>query len=111
MVARYTALLRLPTVVYYKIMTEWGGKLLFSHDTKHSKGTGISQRPNSLLSFECLSTDPKGRFVIAKIKLGDEDFFLSSVYAPCDSQQVVNDLCLHKIYVQILSIKQTRPDL
>ena len=34
------------------------------------------QRPNSSFSFKCLSTDPNGRFVIAKIKLGDEDFFL-----------------------------------
>ena len=67
--------------------SEWGGKIFFSHGTKHSKGTGILQRPNSLLSFECLSTDPNGRFVIAKIKLGDEDFFLASVYALCDSQQ------------------------
>ena len=35
------------------------------------------QRPNSLFSFKCLSTDPNGRFVIAKIKLGDEDSLLS----------------------------------
>ena len=57
--------------------SEWGGKILFSHGTKHSKGTGILQRPNSLFSFKCLSTDPNGRFVIAKIKLGDEVFFSS----------------------------------
>ena len=76
--------------------SEWGGKILFSHGTKHSKGTGILQRPNSLFSFKCLSTDPNGRFVIAKIKLGDEDFFLASVYAPCDSQQqslFIQNLC------------------
>ena len=49
--------------------SEWGGKILFSHGTKHSKGTGILQRPNSLFSLKCLSTDPNGRFFIAKIKL------------------------------------------
>ena len=76
--------------------SEWGGKILFSHGTKHSKGAGILQSPNSLFSFKCLSTDPNGRFVIAKIKLGDEDFFLASVYAPCDSQQqslFIQNLC------------------
>ena len=54
------------------------------------------QRPNSLFSFKCLSTDPNGRFVIAKIKLGDKDFFPASVYAPCDSQQqslFIQNLC------------------
>ena len=76
--------------------SEWGGKILFSHGTKHSKGTGILQRPNSLFPIECLSTDPNGRFVIAKIKLGDEGVFLASVYAPCDSQQqslFIQNLC------------------
>ena len=52
--------------------SEWDGKIFFSHGKKHSKGT--LQRPNSLLSFKRLSTDSKGRFVIAKIKVGDEDF-------------------------------------
>jgi len=51
------------------------GKMLFSHGTKHSKGTWILQRPNSLFSLERLSIDPNGRSVIAKIKLGGEDFF------------------------------------
>jgi len=58
----------------------------FSH-TEQNKGTCILQKPNSLFSLERLSIDPNGRLVIAKIKLGDEDFFLASVYAPCDSQQ------------------------
>ena len=51
------------------------------------------QTPCFLL--KCLSTDPNGRFVIAKIKLGDE-VFLASVYAPCDSQQqslFIQNLC------------------
>ena len=68
--------------------SEWGGKILSSHSTKHSKGTCILQTlATSLFSLECLSIDPNGRLVIAKIKLGDKDFFLASIYAPCDSQQ------------------------
>ena len=34
--------------------SEWGGKILFSHRTQHSKGTGILQRPNSLFSFKVI---------------------------------------------------------
>jgi len=55
--------------------SEWGGKILSSHGKKHSKGTCILQRPNSLFSLERLSIDPNGRLVIAKIKLGDKGFF------------------------------------
>ena len=45
------------------------------------------QRPNSAFTFKCLLVDPNGRVVIAKIKFGEEELFLTSVYAPCDSQQ------------------------
>ena len=76
--------------------SEWGGKILFSHGTEHSKGTCIMQRPNSLFSLKYLLIDPNGRFVIAKIKLGNEELFLASVYAPCDSQHqtfFIQNLC------------------
>ena len=89
--------------------SEWGGKIHFSHGTKHSKGTCILQRPNLLFSLECLSIDPNGRLVIAKIKLGDEDVFPASNYAPCDSQQ--KKLSSYRTCVQILSLKQTHPEL
>ena len=42
-----------------------------------------------MFSLERLSIDPNGRLIIAKIKLGDEDLSLASVYAPCDSQHQV----------------------
>ena len=52
--------------------SERGGKILFSHGTEHSEGTCIMRRPNSLFSLKYLFIDPNGRFVIAKIKLGNE---------------------------------------
>ena len=76
--------------------SEWGGKILFSHGTEHSKGTYIMQRPNSLFSLKYLLIDPYGRFVIAEIKLGNEELFPASVYAPCDSQHqtfFIQNLC------------------
>ena len=76
--------------------TEWGGKVFFSHGTEHSKGTCILQRPNSLFSSSVQLIDPDGRLVIVKIREGDEDLFLASVYAPCDPQ---NQFC----FIQNLS--------
>ena len=76
--------------------TEWGGKVFFSHGTEHSKGTCILQRPNSLFSSSVQLIDPDGRLVIVKIREGDEDLFLASVYAPCDPQNqccFIQNLC------------------
>ena len=77
--------------------SEWGGKILFSHGTEHSKGTCIMQRPNSLFFLKPLLIDPNGRFVFAKINIGDDELFLTAVYAPCDPQQqssFTQNLCM-----------------
>lgn len=58
-----------------------------------------------MLSLEHLSIDPNGRLVIAKIKLGDEEFFLASVSAPCDSQQ--QTLFTQKLCTDIVSKTNT----
>ena len=76
--------------------SEWGGKIILSNGTEHSKGTCILQKPNSLFVLKCLFTDPNGRLVIAKIKVSDEELFLASVYAPCDLQN-------QSIFIQNLS--------
>ena len=64
---------------------------------------------NSLFSLEHLSIDPNGRLDIGKIMLDDEDLFLASVYGPCDSQQ--QTLFTQNLCTDILSLKQTRPEL
>ena len=77
--------------------SEWGGKILFSHGTEHSKGTCIMQTPNSLFFLKSLLIDPNGRFVFAKINIGDDELFLTAVYAPCDPQQqssFTQNLCM-----------------
>jgi len=65
---------------------EWGGKIIFSHGTEHSKGTCILQKPNSACLLKSLSTDPNGRYVFGKISIADEELFIASVYAPNDHQ-------------------------
>ena len=44
--------------------SEWGGKILFSHDTEHSKGTCIMQRPNSLFFLKSLRPIYTVRFLL-----------------------------------------------
>ena len=62
-----------------------------------AKSCAVGMRNAILRNYlKCLSPDPNGRFDIAKIKLGDKDFFLASVYAPFDSQQqslFIQNLC------------------
>ena len=65
---------------------EWGGKIIFSHGTEHSKGTCILQKPNSACLLKSLSINPNGRYVFGKISIADEELFIASVYAPNDHQ-------------------------
>lgn len=68
-------------------LDEWGGKMFFSHGTKHSKGICILQRPLFTANLTCLESDPDGRFIIAKLEVGKEEIYLSSIYAPSDHRQ------------------------
>ena len=54
-----------------------------------------------MFSLEYLLIDPNGRFVIAKIKIGHEELFLASIYAPCDSQHqtfFIQNLCTNNVF-------------
>lgn len=61
---------------------EWGGKCLFSHGSKHSKGTIILFRP--CLDVNILSTtiDTTGRYIITRVEIQGENFVLANIYAP-----------------------------
>lgn len=37
--------------------SEWGGKILFSHGTEHTRGVCVMVNPNSLFRVECVETD------------------------------------------------------
>lgn len=66
---------------------EWGGSIFFSHGTEHARGVCILQKPNSRFHLKCLTIDPDGRYIVTKIKIGDEELFLTSIYAPNDHHQ------------------------
>ena len=56
-----------------KIWTsEWGGKIIFSHGTKHARGECVMVKcvmvnPNSLFQVESVDVDQGGRFIVAKL--------------------------------------------
>ena len=61
---------------------EWGGQTLFSHGSEHSKGVCIFLKVNSAFVLNLIYADPNGRYIIAKLKIGDEELFVVNVYAP-----------------------------
>ena len=69
---------------------EWGGKILFSHGTKHSRGTMILVNPK----FDCEILDcihePSGRIIILEIKIDETKVALINVYAPVEENQQIN---------------------
>ena len=61
---------------------EWGGMCLFSHGSKHSKGTVILIKKGFDLSIISKKVDIDGRYIILKVIIQGEDFTLVNLYAP-----------------------------
>jgi exonuclease III len=61
---------------------EWGGKILFAHGSKHSKGIMVLFKPNLDLEITMQQIDPNGRYVAFKIKIENKEFTLANIYAP-----------------------------
>ena len=62
---------------------EWGGHIIFSHGSEHSRGVCILVKPNGY-PLETIETDEEGRYILAKLKLATENLFVVNVYAPTD---------------------------
>ena len=60
---------------------EWGGKIIFSHGTTHSKGVCILLNPNSTFYLDNVQIDPEGRILISRLKVAEETFFIVNIYA------------------------------
>ena len=63
---------------------EWGGKIIFSHGTAHSKGVCILLNPNSTFYLDNVQVDPDGRTLISRLKVAEETFFIVNIYSPND---------------------------
>ena len=59
--------------------SEWDGQIIYSHGTAHSRGACILLNPNSTYHFRTIESDSQGRFVIAKIEVEEEYFFIVNI--------------------------------
>ena len=61
---------------------EWGGKIIYSHGTTHSRGACTLLNPNSPFKLSSIQVDPEGRFVIAKLTIEEKYFCIANTYGP-----------------------------
>ena len=69
---------------------EWGGQNFFSHGYDHSKGVCVLIKPNCVLSAEALELDSNGRFIILRLKTGENALYVIYVYAPTDKCEQID---------------------
>ena len=69
--------------------SEWGGKIVCNHGTKHSKGVMILINPKYDAEIVSVEKDNNGRLIILDIKINDSNVILINIYAPNDSSQQV----------------------
>ena len=69
--------------------SEWGGKIVCNHGTKHSKGVMILVNPKYDAEIVSVEKDNNGRLIILDIKINDSHVILINIYAPNDSSQQV----------------------
>ena len=65
---------------------EWGGKVVYYHGTKHSRGTLVLFNPSLDVDVENYETDQRGRLIILRAKIDEFRFIFINVYAPNDQK-------------------------
>ena len=68
---------------------EWGGKIVSSHGSSHSRGVMILFKPRLDVNFEKIIADNYGRCILAEIIIDGTKIVLVNVYAPNDATQQV----------------------
>ena len=67
--------------------TEWGGKIISSHGSSHSREVMILFKPQLDVNIEKIASDDHGRYILAEIVIDNTKVVLVNVYAPNDSNQ------------------------
>ena len=67
---------------------------LFSHGSDHSKGECVLIKPNCLLSAEAVELDSNGRFIVLRLKTGENALYVINVYVPTDKREQIDFLDL-----------------
>ena len=61
---------------------EWGGKMYFSHGSRHSKGTCILIDPSIIYNVQYFYSDNSGRIVLITVNINGQRVSFCNVYAP-----------------------------
>ena len=61
---------------------EWGGKMLFSHGSNHSRGVAVLFSKQSQLVIDDYRSSNDGRILLVKTKQDDSYIYLVNIYAP-----------------------------
>ena len=69
--------------------SEWGGNILYSHGSNHSKGVMILVNPGYQLDVIRSIKSKNGRSIILEIKLDNQNLVLANVYTPNDSPREI----------------------
>ena len=65
--------------------SEWGGQILFSHGTNHSRGVMILFNPRPDYQIVSSIVDKNGRYLMLEVTTHDSSLLLCNVYAPNDN--------------------------
>ena len=66
---------------------EWGGKMIGSHGTNHSRGVMILFKSKLDVNIEQIISDKNGRYILAEALVRGEKFAFLNIYAPNDQTQ------------------------
>ena len=75
---------------------EWGGRIIYSHGTTHSKGVCTLINPSSPFNVSSVQVDPEGRFLIAKFTIEEKYFFITNIYGPSNCHSLSRPRRLYK---------------
>lgn len=84
---------------------EWGGKIFFSHGSSHSRGVCVLLNPHSTFHLRCVEADSEGRFLIVKVTIDEECYFVTNIYAPTDYRD--QDSFIRRFSKQLISNTDT----
>ena len=71
---------------------EWGGKMIGSHGTNHSRGVMILFKPKLDVNIAQIICDINGRHILAEASVEGEKFVFLNIYALNDQTQQVQFL-------------------
>ena len=71
---------------------EWGGKIIESHGSNHSRGVMILFKSRLDVTIEKIVNDKNGRYILCEALLDSEKFVFLNIYSPNDQTQQVQFL-------------------